>query len=472
MCDYEQLPMSNLPPYEIKLTSNVPIKQKHYPLSPQQEVVMEKIVDKLLQAKIVQPSKSAYNSPALLIRKANFDKNKEDEISQYRLCIDYRSVSRLICPVFMPLTSLDSACQSLANAGNVRFFSSIDLSSGFYQIPLAEKCREITAFSTRSRHVEFRKMPMGFRNSPAGFLASLYEILRDNMSANLSIYMDDCIIFHSNFEEHVSFLGKIFEKLRKAKLRINPRKSLFARNFLVFLGFLFTPEGIRIDPKRFEKIRNLKPARNVKDVKILIGFAQYWRKFCRSFSHTIEPLRRLLQKDVKFEWGPDQDKALQKLKDALLSDVVLIFPDLNEKFFVQVDGSKTAIGHALLQMKDGMLRPVAFGGRSFKQYEQKLSACHSELLAILHAIQTYHQFLANGKPFTILSDHCSLKFIKDLRLSTSPKLVRYSLLLQTLNFDVVHIKGKSNVLADFLSRYPIEEDGKDDERLQTGTKFY
>jgi hypothetical protein len=267
--------MSNLPPYEIKLTTNVPIRQKQYPLSPQQEVVMEKIVDKLLQAKIVQPSKSSYISPALLIRKANFDKNKADEVSQYRLCIVYRQANRLVCPEYMPLTSLDSACQSLANAGNVRWFSSFDLTSGFYQVPLAEKCREITAFSTRSRHVEFLKMPMGLRNSPAGFLASLYDILRENMGANLSIYMDDCIIFHSNFEEHVSFLGKIFEKLRKAKLRINPRKSLFARNSLVFLGFLFTPEGIRIDPKRVEKIRNLKPARNVKDVKSLLGFAQY-----------------------------------------------------------------------------------------------------------------------------------------------------------------------------------------------------
>jgi hypothetical protein len=340
--EYEQLPMSNLPPYEIKLTSNVPIRKKQYPLSPQQEVVMEKIVDKLLQAKIVQPSKSPLNRPALLIRKANFDKNKGYQVDQYRLCIDYRSVKKIICLGFMPLTSLDSACQSLANAGNVRWFTSFDLTSGFYQVPIAEKCREITAFSTRSRHVEFLKMPIELRNSPAGFLASLYEILRDNMSANLSLYMDDCIIFHSNFEEHVSFLGKIFEKLRKAKLRINPRKSLYARNSLVFLGFLFTPEGIRIDPKRFEKIRNLKPARNVKDVKILIGFAQYWKKFCRGFSHTIEPLRRLLQKDVKFEWGPDQDKALQKLKDALLSDVVLIFPDLNERFYLQVDGSKTA----------------------------------------------------------------------------------------------------------------------------------
>jgi hypothetical protein len=339
--------MSNLPPYEIKLTSNVPIRQKQYPLSPQQEVVMEKIVDKLLQAKIVQPSMSSYNSPVLLIRKANFEKNKEVEVSQYRLCIDYRQANRLVCPEYMPLTSLDSACQSIANAGNIRLFSSMDLTSGFCLVPLAEKSREITAFSTRSRHVEFLKMPIGLRSSPAGFLASLYDILRENIRANLSIYMDDCIIFHSNFEEHVSFVGKIFEKLRNAKLRINPRKSLFARNSLVFLGFLFTPEGIRIDPKRFERIRNLKPARNVKDVKSLIGFAQYWKKFCRGFSHMIEPLRRLIQKDVKFEWGPDEDKALQKLKDALLSDVVLFFPDLNDKFWLQVDATKTSLGHAL-----------------------------------------------------------------------------------------------------------------------------
>jgi hypothetical protein len=124
--DCEQLPMSNSPPYEIKLTSNVPIRQKQYLLSSQQEVVMEKIVDKLLQTKIVQPSKSAFNSPALRIRKATFDKNKGDEIDPYRLCIDYRLVKRIICPEFMPLTSLDSACQSLANAGNVRWFLSFD----------------------------------------------------------------------------------------------------------------------------------------------------------------------------------------------------------------------------------------------------------------------------------------------------------------------------------------------------------
>jgi hypothetical protein len=181
-----------------------------------------------------------------------------------------------------------------------------------------------------------------------------------------------------------------FEKMRKAKLRMNPKKSVFGRNFLAFLGFLLTPDGMKVDPKRFEKIRNLKPATNVKEIKMLLGFFQYFRKFFRGFSIISHPLRKLLQKDTPFEWGPDQDKALQKLKDALLSDVVLMFPDVNERFYLQSDASKISCAHSLLQMKDGVLRPVAFGGRSFKHYEQKLSACHSELLGILHAIQSYH----------------------------------------------------------------------------------
>jgi hypothetical protein len=245
--DCEQLAMSNLPTYEIKLTSNVPIKLKHDTLSPQKEVIMEKIVDKLLQAKIVQPSKSAFKIPALRIRIANFDKKNGDETDKYRLCIDYRSVKKTVCLEFMPPTSLDSACQSLANAGNVRWFTSFDLTSGFHQIPTAEKSRgisRITAFSTRSRHVEFLKMPMGLRNSPAGFLASLYEILRDNMSANLSLHMDDCLSFHSNFEEHVSFLGKIFEKLRKAKF--------VCQEFFGFSRVPFYSGRNKINSKRFE----------------------------------------------------------------------------------------------------------------------------------------------------------------------------------------------------------------------------
>jgi hypothetical protein len=181
------------------------------------------------------------------------------------------------------------------------FYSCYDLASSFYHLPLAEKSREITAFSTRKRHVEFTSVAMGLRNKSGGFMAALYDISTDELSGNMAIYMDDSIIFHSSFSEHISFLRTVFEKLRKAKLRINPKKSAFARNSLVFLGFLFAPEGWQVDPERFEKIHNLRPATNVKEVEMLLGFFQHFRKFLRGFSIISYPLRKLLQKDTPFE---------------------------------------------------------------------------------------------------------------------------------------------------------------------------
>jgi hypothetical protein len=141
-------------------------------------------------------------------------------------------------------------------------------------------------------------------------MTALYDLFRDQLSSNMAIFMEDTIIFHSSFSEHISFLRKTFEKMRKAKLSMNPNKSSFGGNSLAFLGFLFMPDGMNVDPKRFEKIRNLKAATNVKQIKMFLGFFQYFRRILRGFSIISHPLRKLLQKDAPFEWGPDQDKAL------------------------------------------------------------------------------------------------------------------------------------------------------------------
>jgi hypothetical protein len=239
----------------MKLTTDKPRRQKQYPLSPKQEAVMEKIVDKMLQAKIVQFSKSGYNAPAYLVREANFDINKAEFVNQWRLALDYRRVTSLTLPEHQSLDSLSQTCQAIFMA-QARFYSCYDLPSAFHHLPLAEKSREITGFSTRTIHGEFTRVAMGLRNSPAIFMAELYDIFRGEVSGNKAIYMDDSITIHSSFSEHISFLRTVFEK-----------KSAFARNFLVFLGFILTPEGLKVDPKRFEKIRNLKPATNVKKYK-------------------------------------------------------------------------------------------------------------------------------------------------------------------------------------------------------------
>jgi hypothetical protein len=262
------------------------------------------------------------------------------------------------------LISLEQTCHMVASQQsqtqgqpNEMTFTSFDLTASFYQQPLEESCRQYTAFSTRTRHVEFCNAPMGLSNSPAAFCAALFHLMRKELLTNLSIYVDDALLISNDFISHLRLVRDIFEKFRQNDLRTNPQKSAFARDSVVFLDFLCTRDGIKVDPKRFDKIRNLKPATNQKEVRHLIGFFLYFRKDLPGFSKIITPLRELLLKDAKFHRGDAQNNALEKLKQLLLQNATLIFPDLNVPFLIMVDASKQAAAHCLLRKKDGVLEP-------------------------------------------------------------------------------------------------------------------
>jgi RNase H-like domain found in reverse transcriptase/Integrase zinc binding domain len=194
----------------------------------------------------------------------------------------------------------------------------------------------------------------------------------------------------------------------------------------------------------------------------LLGFFCYFKRFIRGFSTITSSLRELLQRDVPFLWEQKHDAALQTLKQALLDNVLLIYPNMNEKFYVVTNASKSACGHVLLQEQQGVLKPLIFGGRAYRKFERNLCATDLELLSVLDALKSYHPFLANGKKFTVCTDHISPKFIQNLKYAASPKLVRYALLMQHFNFDVEYIKGAHNVPADFFSRYPMHEQSAED----------
>jgi hypothetical protein len=432
---------------------------------------MEKYVDKLLKAKIVRQSRSPWNSPAILIRKKGFNPEKADEISSWRLVIDYRKLNKRLLPEFQPLGGLDHASYLMAkvmqqgqtqktendqNSQNSKIMiSSFDLTASYYQTQLTDRTSQYTAFSTRTSHVEFTKLPMGISQSPSSFCRALYRVFANEIASHsMSLYIDDAIIANADFPSHLTQLRDIFRKLRAHNLRINPQKSLFAKESVTFLGFVFSAEGMNIDPKRFQRIAELKPPTNQKETRQLTGFLMYYRKHVPGFSKIIEPIRQLLSKDQPFHWTTEHDQALEQLKKLLLQNATLVYPDFDKPFVIFCDASGHSVGHVLAQEKQGVLRPLAFGGRSMRSYEQKSSACHAELIALLDAIKTYHPYLSNGRPFVVHSDHCSLKYIQSLKLSSNPKLIRFSLLLQHFNFSIQHISGASNVVADFLSRYP------------------
>jgi hypothetical protein len=191
---------------------------------------------------------------------------------------------------FQSLISLEQTCHMVASQQsqtqgqpNVMTFTSFDLTASFYHQPLEENCRQCTALSTRTQHVEFSKAPMGLKCSPAAFCAALIHLMRKELLTNLSFYVDDALLCSRDFISHLHILRGIFEKFRQHNLRINPQKSVFARDSVVFLGFLFTRDEIKVDPKRFEKIRNLKLATNAKEVRHMIAFFLYSRKHLPGF---------------------------------------------------------------------------------------------------------------------------------------------------------------------------------------------
>jgi hypothetical protein len=454
--DYDALLPSNLPPVSLKMKDTRIIRQKQYPLSYQHEIALEKITDKLLEAGIVRESNSPFNSPAIIVKKKSFDPQNPSNISAFRLVLDYRKINSLLVSEFQPLSTTESIFNQIAEAKPL-FFSCFDWTSGFYQIPLTPESSHLTAFSTKTRHLEFTRTPQGLKTSPAHFLANIYTLFRKELQSNLSVYVDDGLVYSQTFPEHLQLLETIFKKLQQAQLRINPLKSEFAKDKLQFLAYEFNQDGMRIDESRFDKIRNIQPPKNVKQLKAIYGFFNYFRKYCYKYSILTSPWRDLLKEGTRFQWSQVQQDVLDKLKAILLQRVVLFYPQMSQTFYLQTDACKVGIAYSLWQKSQGQFRPIAFGGRALRNYETSLSATDSELLAILEGVTHFRSFLSGPLPFVILSDNISLKYIHTLKHSASPKLIRYALLLQNLNFEIEHIPGRLNVVLDFFSRYPTQD---------------
>jgi hypothetical protein len=207
-------------------------------------MVMEKYVDKLLKAKIVQPSVSPWNSPAILIRKAHFDPAKADQVDQYRLCVDMRKLNLVTKSEFQLLISLEQTCHMVASQQsqiqgqpNEMTFTSFDLTASFYQQPLEENCRQYTAFSTRTQHVEFCKAPMGLSNSPAAFCAALFHLMRKELLTNLSFYVDDALLCSTDFISHMHLLRDHIREISSKRPTYQSTKECFRTRFSSFPRF-------------------------------------------------------------------------------------------------------------------------------------------------------------------------------------------------------------------------------------------
>ena len=451
----EDLGRTHLTQHTIHTGSASPIHQRAYRHSVAAKAEIARQTEKLLSAGLIEPSHSLWSSPIVLVQKKS---------GEFRMCVDYRKLNSVTESISFPLPQLNDVFDALGES-KPKYFSLLDLKSGFHQIPLDPATKEKSSFVTHQGQFQHTTAPFGLKNLPSFFQLLMSRVFQNLHFKSLIVYMDDILVYSASFEQHLVHLKEVFDRLNAANLKLNPVKCSFGLDKILYLGHVLSPEGVSVDESKTKVIRDYPRPQSPKEVRAFLGLAGYYRKFIRQFSMIASPLNRLLRKDMKFVWDDLCEESFVKLKQALSSAPVLVFPDMSKPFIINCDASCQAIGFLLAQEdSSGREHPIAFGGRSLSTCERNYSVSELEMLAMISAIKQFHCYVVNTQ-FTVYTDHISLKYLQSLKASTTGRLLRWSLLLQQYDFDVKYKKGKCNLNVDALSRicYPMNSDMADED---------
>jgi transposase InsO family protein len=419
-----------------------PIKQRYYPVSPKVQEIFNEELDKLLEAGVVEPSSSGWSSPAWIVKRNG----------KRRFIVDLRAVNAVTVPDAYPLPYINQALDRLRDA---RYVSTIDVKSAFFQVPLAKESRPKTAFTVPGRGLfQFTCTPQGARNSPATWQRLMDATLRPDLDPYLFVYLDDIIVVTQTFEQHLKVVNSVLKRLHEAKLTVNQEKSEFCRPELKYLGYVIDARGLRVDPDKVIAILNVPVPKNLKDVRKFLGVTSWYRRFIPDFSTKTEALTSMQRKGKEFVWTEEADRAFTTLKECLVQAPILSCPDFAVPFQVQTDASGYGLGAVIYQLFGREERVIAFASRSLTNSERKFTATERECLAVLWAVEKWRPYL-EGYHFTVHTDHSCLLWLHKLK-DPQGRLGRWVLRLQQYDYDVIHRKGKENVVADYLSRTPYE----------------
>lgn len=445
----EKITTNNFYKQKLRLKDDEPVYMKNYriPHSHKEEVNAQ--VDKLIKDDIVEPSVSEYNSPILLVPKKSLPGTTQ---KRWRLVVDYRGINKKLIADKFPLPRIDDILDQL---GRAKYFSCLDLVSGFHQIELEEDSRDITSFSTEKGSFRFKRLPYGIKIAPNSFQRMMSLAFSGLSPAQAFLYMDDLVVIGCSEEHMLKNLRDVFGMCRKYSLKLHPDKCSFFCREVTFLGHKCTDKGILPDDSKFSIIKNYPTPKNGDEAKRFVAFCNYYRRFIPNFAESSRHITRLSRKNVAFEWSKECENSFNYLKNQLLSPRILQYPDFQKQFCITTDASKHACGAVLSQECNGIQLPVAYASRSFTKGESNKSTIEQELAAIHWAIQYFRPYIY-GKKFLIKSDHRPLTYLFSMK-NPSSKLTRMRLDLEEYDFTVEYIRGKENYTADALSRIEFSD---------------
>ena len=417
-----------------------PIRQPPYrlPYAYKDEVLRD--LKEMQEKGIIEPSASEWSSPIVLVKKKD---------GTLRMCVDYRRLNSVSQADAYPMPRIDNLIDRL---GKAKYITTIDLTRGYWQVPVAEASRSKTAFTTLLGLFQFRVMPFGLHGAPATFQRMMDRLL-DGLGDFSGAYLDDLVIYSTSWQEHLEHLRTIMERLRGAGLIAKPSKCQFGMSHCVYLGHIVGNGVVRPEPSKIESVQSFPIPQVKKQVRAFLGLTGYYRKFIPNYATIALPLTDLTRKNApnKIEWSSELDAAFKLLKSELCSSPVLASPDFSRPFVLQTDASDRGVGAVLSQCDEsGSDHPVAYFSRKLLPREERYSTIEKECLAIKLGVKAFKVYLL-GKPFMIQTDHRTLEWLDRLK-EDNARLTRWSLLLQPYQFTVCHRAGKANANADALSR--------------------
>ena len=438
--DISELGVTNLHTHTIHTGNAPPVSSAPYRQTPKMRAELEHQLEDMKRHGIIEESNSVWHSPVVMVKKPN---------NEWRFCVDYRKLNAVTELMAFPIPHMTEVFDTLAES-KAEIFSTLDLRSGFWQVPLDKTSKAKSAFITHQGIFEFNRLSFGMVNAPMSFQALMTKVLKNLNFKIALVYIDDLIIFSRDFDQHLHHLNLVFNNLRSANLKLNPSKCKLATESVKYLGHIVSKQGLKVNPENIDKIKNCQRPINVKQVRSALGIMGYYRKFILGYAKIAQPLNDLLKKETKFEWTEHCEKAFNELKERLTKAPILRFPQFDKEFTLSVDSSDYSIGFVLSQEHEGKQHPICFGGRALRDNELKWHITDKEGLALVEGIQHYRHYLANSR-FTVFTDNVSVKYLQKLKDSQG-RLGRWGILLQGYNFEIRHKSGSQNCTADFLSR--------------------
>ena len=456
----------SLPPHRpydcpINLLDGAPLPcSRLYDISRPEREAMESYIRDSLASGIIRPSSSPVGAGFFFV-------DKKD--GSLRPCIDYRHLNDITVKNKYPLPLISSAFSHLDGAN---IFSKLDLRNAYHLVRIREGDEWKTAFNTPLGHFEYLVMPFGLTNAPGVFQALVNDVLRDMLNRFVFVYLDDILIFSKDQAEHELHVSQVLQRLLENKLFVKAEKCEFHASTVSFLGYVISPGQIQMDPAKVSAVAEWPVPTNLKMLQRFLGFANFYRIFIKSYSTIAAPLTALTSTSSPFCWNSAAEAAFIELKNRFVSAPVLVHPDPELQFVVEVDASDTGLGGVLSQRSptDNKLHPCAFFSRKLDPAERNYDVGNKELLAVKEALEEWRHLLEGAvQPFIVWTDHKNLSYIRSAKRLNS-RQARWALFFGRFNFSLTYRPGSQNTRADALSRqHSVEESDADPEPILPST---